>query len=108
METLSFNNVASYTRFLAIADKIESDPTLLAVPLANIDRWLAADHDSPHRLKQWREIILNAQKSTDSLSALLDLLRDDSEEARHIKSFSPFPGILTRTERDILSCGFSH
>ena len=46
-----------------VADKIERDPALLRVPLENIDRWLANGHTAPHRLEQWRQIILRAQES---------------------------------------------
>ena len=45
----------------AIADKIEAHPDLLEIPLANIARWLAKDHSAPHRLEQWRQIILEAE-----------------------------------------------
>ncbi len=105
---LQFSNETSFARFRAIADKIEADPRLLSIPLANIDRWLAQGQDAPHRLEQWRGIILAARESADGMTALLRLLRDDSEDARHLKSYSPFPGILSREERDRLSCGYSH
>jgi hypothetical protein len=37
-----------------------------------------------------------------ALQRLLDLLRDDSEESRDWKGFSPFPGILTKEELEPL------
>jgi hypothetical protein len=40
-----------------VADKLERDPSLLRIPLENIDRWLAHGHTAPHRLEQWRQII---------------------------------------------------
>jgi len=48
-----------------IADKYErADPAsreaLLRIPLENIDRWLANRHTAPHRVEQWRQIILRA------------------------------------------------
>ncbi|MEO8351582.1 MAG: hypothetical protein ABI680_07620 [Chthoniobacteraceae bacterium] len=105
---LVFSNQASFSRFCAIADKIEADPKLLSIPLTNIDRWLANGQDQPHRLEQWRGIIHAAQASPEGMAELLKLLRDDSEEARHLKSFSPFPGVLTTEERDRLSCAYAH
>ena len=45
-----------------VADKLERDPALLRIPLENIDRWLANGHTAPHRLEQWRRIILRAQE----------------------------------------------
>lgn len=44
-ELTSFSNEPFYRRFLAIADKIERDPALLATPLHNIARRLA--HPEP-------------------------------------------------------------
>ena len=110
-EPQPFSNAASYRRFLAMADKIERDPTLLAIPLDNLARWLAHPEPlAPHRLKQWREIILAAQTSPEAMTALLRLLRDNSEEAQHLKSYSPFAGVLTSEERRTATgpCVYAH
>lgn len=98
------------THYDLIADKIEAQPDLLAIPLANIDRWLAQDHSAPHRLEQWREIILAAQASASGVARLLAILRDKGEEATHLRSFSPFAGVLTLKERRriIQQCAWSH
>ena len=94
----------------AIADKIEAQPGLLEIPLANIERWLAQDHSAPHRLEQWRQIILEARASAEGLRRLLSILRDPCEEATHLRSFDPFPGVLSHEERRqiIERCAFSH
>src|SRR4051812_20114911 len=93
-----------------VADKLERDPSLLRIPLENIDRWLANGHTAPHRLEQWRQIILRAQESQAGFQAVLDLLRDQREPALHLKSFDPFPGVLTTLERRefLLQCAFAH
>ncbi|MGI8436465.1 MAG: hypothetical protein ACR2NX_06110 [Chthoniobacterales bacterium] len=62
---------APRSHYGAIAGKIEAQPELLAIPLANIGRWLAQAHSAPHRLEQWR--------------ALLVILRDHSEEATPLR-----------------------
>ena len=100
----------SQPHYDAIADKLEAQPALLAIPLANIDRWLAQDHSAPHRLEQWRGIILEAQASEAGMQKLLAILRDHREEAVHLRSFSPFPGVLTTPERRrlIQQCVWSH
>lgn len=82
-----------------VADKLERDPALLRIPLENIDRWLANGHTAPHRLEQWREIILRAQESEAGFVALLDLLRAHDEMSVRLKDFAPFAGTLTREER---------
>ncbi|HCN29000.1 MAG TPA: hypothetical protein DIT64_09635 [Verrucomicrobiales bacterium] len=84
--------------FRAIAVKIEADPSLLRIPLANIDRWLARGHSAVSRLEQWRAVLLSAMSSNDGLRSLLALLRDSSAEAVFFKEFSPFPGVLSSEE----------
>ena len=81
------------------ADKIERDPSLLRIPLENIDRWIAKGHTAPHRLEQWREIILRAQQSPDAFEELLRLLRDRSPATERLRDFAPFAGVLTAAER---------
>jgi hypothetical protein len=82
-----------------VADKLERDPSLLRIPLENIDRWIARGHTAPHRLEQWRQIILRAQQSAEGLQELLALLRDRSEETQRLRGFAPFAGVLTTQER---------
>jgi hypothetical protein len=92
----------------AIADKIEADPELLDIPLANIERWLKQDHSTPHRLKEWRRLIVAAKHSVEGMKNLLALLRDNGEEAIHLKSYAPFPGVLSIVERRELLCAYKH
>lgn len=87
-------------RFERIADKIEGDPGLLAIPLANIARWLAQGHSARERLEGWRGILVEARDSATGFSRLMALLRTDSAEAEQWRAFSPFAGILTRGELD--------
>jgi hypothetical protein len=82
-----------------VADKLERDPSLLRIPLENIDRWLANGHTAPHRLEQWRQIIQKAQASREGLLTLLELLRDRSQETERLREFAPFAGALTIEER---------
>ena len=98
-----------------VADKLEqAEPAaraaLLRIPLDNIDRWLANGHTAPHRLEQWRQILVRAQESLEGFTELLHLLRDQSESATHLKSFDPFPGVLTTLERRelLLQCAYAH
>lgn len=95
-------------RFRLVADKIEADPALLEIPLANIDRWLAYSQSSAKRLEQWRGIILEARASATGMQKLLALLRDQSAEGIFLKEFAPFPGILNAEERSRLSWNSAH
>jgi hypothetical protein len=96
--------------FRLIAAKIERDPALLQIGLENMNRWIANGSDQQHRLRQWEDMIRNAQASADGMKILLSSLREDSEEAAHLRDFSPFAGVLTTAERRtfILECAFTH
>ncbi len=98
----------SADRFRLIADKIEADPSLIALPLENIARWLAQGHTAVARLEQWRAILHEAQASAAGMSRLLELLRDQSAEAVFFKEFSPMPGILNKEELKSLSWTSAH
>ncbi|MES2307501.1 MAG: hypothetical protein V4507_01450, partial [Verrucomicrobiota bacterium] len=62
------------------------------------------------RLLQWKDLIQKAQRSPQGLEILLNLLRSSQESDLHLKSFTPFHGILTREERQpiIQACAFRH
>ena len=87
-----------------VADKLEqaspeTRQALLRIPLENIDRWIANGHTAPHRLEQWRAIVLRAQQAPEGFHELLTLLRDKAESAGRLLDFAPFAGILTAAER---------
>ena len=98
----------SAERYRLMADKIEADPTLLEIPLANIARWLGQGHSAVKRLEGWRSMIQEAQRSQEGMDKLLFILRDEEWESMMWKGFSPFPGILTKEELKRLSWTSSH
>jgi hypothetical protein len=102
-------NPLIYHRWLFTADKIERDPALLSIPLENIERWMVSGNlGNLDPLRRWRAIIHEAQSSPEGLRKMLDLLRDDSEDARFLKSCSPLPGVLSRQELDQFRCAWVH
>lgn len=88
--------------FAAVASKIEAEPTLLKIPLDNIDRWLSKGHPAKVKLLSWKTKIELAQQSSQDFDALLYLLRDSGPEAVQWKGFSPFAGVLRADELDAL------
>lgn len=98
----------AHLQFCLIADKIEADPSLLRIPLANIARWLGNGHWAKKELAQWRTWIEAAQASSQGMQRLLDLLRDDSEQAREWKGWEPFPGVLNKDEMEPLTWTSRH
>lgn len=96
-------------RWLFTADKIARDPSLLQIPLANIERWIAAGElGNIAPLLDWRSRIEAAQASPEGMRELLELMRDDGEEAWYLKSCTPFPGVLSRNELDQFRCAWVH
>lgn len=96
-------------KWLFLADKLELQPDLLHIALENIARWIDGGRLADTRmLVQWRQIIETARADRQGMEALLELLRDDSEQSRSLKSCSPFAGVLTREERDQFTCAWSH
>ena len=94
--------------FYLIADKIEADPSLLRIPLENIERWVANGHRAATKFHEWREVIGQAHASQEGMNQLLWLLRDDSESTRWFKGWDPFPGILTQADRRLFTWTSRH
>ena len=108
-DPLAGQNPLVFQRWMFLAEKIEGDPQLLAIPLRNIERWLAEGRiGNPWALEKWRDIIDAAKASEAGIRSLLALLRNDGERARQLKSCSPFAGVLTREERDQFTCAWTH
>lgn len=93
-----------------IADKIEREPTLIRTALETVRRWLSDGQGPETRLRAWERLLIEAEACSEGLARLLSILRDESETARRLKDFGPFPGLLTRDERRgaILSCTYDH
>lgn len=95
-------------RWLFLAAKLEKDPSLLKIPLQNIERWKASGRlGDPWALEIWRGLIEQALDSEQGMVKLLTFLTEDGERARQLKSCSPFPGVLTRKERDRFTCAWT-
>lgn len=96
-------------RWFFLADKLENHPELLSIPLKNIQNWLERNSVSDTwALDEWKRRIIAAQSSENGMAELLAFLKIDSEEARQLKSCSPFAGVLTREERDQFTCAWTH
>ena len=96
--------------FPLIADVVEHDPGVLDQAMETLDRWERAGMAPPSYLARWRGLFAEARTSPSGMRALLDVLWDESPEARRLKDFAPFAGVLTREQRRtaFLSCSFDH
>lgn len=80
-----------------IAQKIRTNPNLVQVALAHIERWLANPNYSESNRQavlEWKRIIASS-----TLEEFLTWLESNSEEARRLRQSSPFYGMLTPEER---------
>jgi len=67
----------------AVADKLEADPSLLRIPLANISRWINTGVlSAPEWYHRWRDLLEQATRDPVSLRSVLIILRTDTEETR--------------------------
>jgi hypothetical protein len=77
-----------------IAAKIRANPALLATASSNIERWHSTSTRGPCRhLTEWAKLI------EQGMDIVLAVAIEDSEYATELRQSSPFPGILTQSER---------
>ena len=93
-----------------IAGRIRADASAIDEAIGNLDRWDARGVGPVGRRQAWRRLLLSAKASARGRDALLDLLLDTGEEARRLKDFAPFAGMLPREERRkaFLQCTYDH
>jgi len=77
----------------AIAEKVRSNPGLLAIAHDNLERWSRTAGRSQPYLDRWRRLLELP------LPELLDKLTLDTEEMRAMRQSTPFAGILSPQER---------
>lgn len=75
-----------------IAAYVSDHPDELAIPLANIERWLVGGRVNAAPLIEWRRRIHQAQASHAGMSELVAFLAADNHDAEPLKSCSPFVG----------------
>lgn len=79
---------------VAIARKIDRDPTLLEVPKRNLVRWRTRTDAPPDWIGEWQALL---KRPWPEIAALITEL---SERAARLRQSSPFPGVLTEAERE--------
>ncbi len=93
-----------------LADRVARDDNAIHIALRNIDQWLAAGHSAPHRLEEWRGLLLEALASPAGRNRLVGTLTGTDAESSRLRDFHPFAGILTREERrhTLELCSYRH
>ncbi|HEX3594944.1 MAG TPA: hypothetical protein VHU80_07580 [Polyangiaceae bacterium] len=77
----------------AIAEKLESDPSILRAARARVKSWLDTDSVHPSYARAWDSIL---SEPTERIAATLV---DEGEPARALRQVSPFAGALSARER---------
>jgi hypothetical protein len=84
-----------------IAEKIERDSSLLAIPRNNLQRWQSRwEGDAPAWFKEWREIMRRPWRE------IAALITEPSETAARLRQSSPFAGVLSAAERRRIYAAF--
>ena len=93
-----------------IADRLRWDSSALDEAISVLDHWEARGVGTARRRSEWLGLLVAAKSSPQGLEELLRLLLDTSDEARRLKDFAPFAGVLPRDERRkaFLQCTYDH
>ena len=93
-----------------IVERLRQDPAVIDDALCVLDRWDARGIGPERRRAEWRTLLMAARASDRGRKALIDILIDTSENARRLKDFAPFAGILPREDRRraFLKCTYDH
>ena len=78
-----------------VVAKVDADPRLIEVAVANLKRWMARTNGRPNGCHiEWMELL--AEKPWSELRAML---LEESDEGQRLRSSLPFAGVLTEEER---------
>jgi hypothetical protein len=87
--------------FRLIAQRMETEPQIVALALDNIRRWIARDvyHSGElSTMNEWRDLLIGSR------SRLRQVMLDQNQDACRLRQSSPFAGVLSAEEReDVLS-----
>jgi hypothetical protein len=80
---------------ILMASRVEKEPSLRAIALTTLDRWMVRSSASTPYFMKWRELLLG------DLAKLLAVMRSDSDEAAALRQCTPFGGqpFLSHAER---------
>ncbi len=86
-----------------VAEKIRQQPELMDFVRERLNRSLSEPRLSDsckESLREWRTLL-----SVHSLSEILDLITEDSDEGQRLRHSTPFSGILSQPERlEVFRC----
>ncbi|MCW5961950.1 MAG: hypothetical protein KIS76_17445 [Pyrinomonadaceae bacterium] len=92
-QTQNFPDMLSLVVHRLAAERLRSDPQLLEIAKANLQRWLNQTPGVGAWL-EWKEILEN-----ESLENILKIISAETDEGQRLRSSSPFAGLISEDER---------
>ena len=78
-----------------VVKRLRDDPSLWEVPLRNLDRWEQNNGGLSVPQQIWKQIL-----TTESQETIVKRLLSRSKESTHLRSSSPFVGIIDQKTRE--------
>jgi hypothetical protein len=99
---MNFSDLYSLSLHRLVAEKLLQDPEkVLKIARENLSRWLASEGFAagPERraLLEWVDILDNS-----SPKEIFKILTEESDEGQRLRSSTPFAGVLSREEREMI------
>lgn len=99
---MNFCDLYSLSLHRLIAERLRDDPdSVIGIARANLRRWLSSEAFSEgsgrRALLEWVEIL-----DTRTYDEIIAILTEETDEGQRLRSSTPFPGILTKQERDVV------
>ncbi len=77
-----------------VVKQLRKNPSLWDIPLRNIERWTDQDGYLPTPYQVWKDIL-----TTMSQEKIVTILLSRSQRSTHLRSSSPFTGIISDESR---------
>lgn len=81
-----------------VVKRLQENPELWAVPLQNIERWTESDGSLDRPYQVWKHILTIMPREK-----IVSLLLSKSQRSTHLRSSTPFVGILDKSTREKIS-----
>jgi hypothetical protein len=93
-----------------LAAKLAAHPELIQVARENCARWLREGHSGEARLREWDNLLAQAEQGKPGQERLVAMFTSDDKYSTRMRDFHPFAGILTDKERRGTRelCGYRH
>jgi hypothetical protein len=107
---LNYGSYNCMNTFPLICEHLQRNPSLLLQAKETLLKWEKNQVVPHNRIEQWRVILDDAIRDRDGLQKLIELLLDEGDQAKRVKDFAPFAGLLPREERRkaFLLCVYDH